>query len=1070
MQDPRPKSKKMKTIHVTDGVSQHDTLTLNNNIVASVTNYTYSASNILARKREGLHSFELLFDRPHSFAVLETRPSSRGHCVLVLKAKAATWLEDIQEEVLTAGLRDLQVLVRAIQAATGCQGIRVQQDNGPAAGQTVPHLHFHVIPCYNNHKEAAAGPAGLLLGIKNQQAPAMQSDDTQRYEDNTPTILPTHGSVHDDSDRMRTTTTDDDGPSSWQHRHHEVSDQDSQLELGVMAARIRNHLPSYTYTASGLYVWARNSEAMEKIGASLQSCGLGSAGTVLLLNGHLGAGKSTICRGFVRAACKDQTLDVPSPTFLLCLSYSEDQAYDHSRRKSNCTDARVTSTGDDGGAERKTVSSAGLDCSTAGRTADDDSDVHGGRTPMVHHMDPYRLGAKADKMAGLIDFEAAFQQDVCLIEWPDRMPAEVMKLPMKGVTIIVSGTGIQGAGRLVHIQALTPEDPSAQVLEKWRSDSALPEPTVSWGHAGSLTTLSDDADAKSAGSGSHFKEEAGEYLMAAGVGAIKSTARAMAGMKMFPTEDPGQWLVLGIESSCDDTAAAVVCGDGSVKSHCIASQAGLHEQYGGVKPDVARDAHAKAIQSTVETCLSQAGIRPEALTAVAATIGPGLSLCLQVGVQHALTLAARHRLPFIPVHHMEAHAMMTRLPSLNPTPTTFPALIMLVSGGHNMLVLSEGVGKHRIMGTTLDDSVGECFDKIARLMGITVIPGGPHLEKLAEEGEDILAGVAAQAAAEAAAAGTLSPSSCQAAGVKVASKLISQYEVTMPMQSGAHRNSCNFSFSGIKTSVAKLIEEARVRLGLPAQLYSGPGAVSTAGDKILPQSHQQQQSANNVKLVHAAPTSGDSGESADSADKQLVSAQLHRETCLIAAGFQRVAVRFLQQRTRRALQWLAEDARQQFGGSSGRVAAAIMVPDSSCSSGFNADAGPSQLLPAAAGSGSNLLPAYSAAAAPPVLPPAVTCLVVAGGVAANRSVRTGLEAVAAEFCVPCICPPVQHCTDNGLMVAWTGVERLKLGLYRVPPEDREEAIRANVDVLPRWPIGPMDPRSAAGMKYVKAFH
>ncbi len=153
-----------------------------------------------------------------------------------------------------------------------------------------------------------------------------------------------------------------------------------------------------------------------------------------------------------------------------------------------------------------------------------------------------------------------------------------------------------------------------------------------------------------------------------------------------------------------------------------------------MKPDAARDAHAASITGTVDSCLAKAGITPNQLTAVAVTVGPGLSLCLQVGVRHALTLAATHAKPVVPVHHMEAHALMTRMPGVNSHPLTFPALLLLVSGGHNMLVLCSGVGKYRIIGTTLDDSMGECFDKTARLLGFAAIPGGPLLEKLAIKG------------------------------------------------------------------------------------------------------------------------------------------------------------------------------------------------------------------------------------------------------------------------------------------------------------------------------------------------
>lgn len=259
-----------------------------------------------------------------------------------------------------------------------------------------------------------------------------------------------------------------------------------------------------------------------------------------------------------------------------------------------------------------------------------------------------------------------------------------------------SGTGIQAVGRCVTIRPLSPDDPSAPVLAAWRAAGRIPEAVVTW------------RAAAQAGAGQ-------------GLGPAGSSGQS--GLRLSGL--PESWVVLGIESSCDDTAAAVLCGDGRVLAHRIASQAGLHEQYGGVKPDVARDAHAAAIKDTVDGCLAEAGIKPEQLSAVAVTVGPGLSLCLQVGLRHALEIAAQHQVPLVPVHHMEAHALVPRLPSLGLAPgMTFPALLLLVSGGHNMLVLTEGVGRHRIMGTTVDDSVGECFDKIARLLGISAIPGG----------------------------------------------------------------------------------------------------------------------------------------------------------------------------------------------------------------------------------------------------------------------------------------------------------------------------------------------------------
>lgn len=283
-----------------------------------------------------------------------------------------------------------------------------------------------------------------------------------------------------------------------------------------------------------------------------------------------------------------------------------------------------------------------------------------------------------------------------------------------------SGTGIQSVGRLITVLPLSPDDPSVAKVAAWRAARALPPASVPWRSSAQAAVVGSDG-----------------ALMPGRAGAVQQVL----------STPPESWIVLGIESSCDDTAAAVLTGDGRVLAHEIASQTGLHEQYGGVKPDVARDAHAAAIGDTVERCLAAAGVSPDKLTAVACTVGPGLSLCLQVGLRHALGIAAKYQVPLVPVHHMEAHALVVRLPSLYASfvppasapglpqappqpgpllpgsPPAFPALLLLVSGGHNMLVLCQGVGRHRIIGTTLDDSAGECFDKVARLLGISAIPG-----------------------------------------------------------------------------------------------------------------------------------------------------------------------------------------------------------------------------------------------------------------------------------------------------------------------------------------------------------
>ncbi|GLI67710.1 hypothetical protein VaNZ11_011978 [Volvox africanus] len=994
--------------------------------VPPVTSYRYNEKNVfsLLLQSDGLE-IPLVYDSQYTFAALDKYPIVRGHALLIVKYPAATLLDSLPPMVAQATMEDLQALVRAVQCATGCAGIRVMQASGPAAGQSVPQLHFHVIPVYLHESSSTA----LVTSIPPPQRSQLLAADA-----------------------------------------------------GPLLAHIRNMLPkSY---APGYHVWASNESDMEALGWALQqSCSI--PGTVLALSGHLGAGKSTISRGFVRAFVRDSLLEVPSPTFLLCLSYQDDTAYED----------KVV----DGGGGGEGV----------GRSAADDEVVPGkGAAPpkvavalperarCVHHMDPYRLGQKCDKMAGLIDFETAFRREVCLIEWPDKMPGSVMAMAERGLAVDVSGMGAQASGRLITMTPLgdrfkprpdkgrkggkgggrdnskpaatdpkqqpqpqeqqqQPElatqpaetpgkstgEPTAQILEgagvdddfgyaqlllHWRQQypAAIPPAEVSWRGA---------VEAAEANPG-----DAGADALAGHCSGTVATAAARninaAAAAALETGDPSQWLVLGIESSCDDTAAAVVRGDGTVLSHQIASQTGLHEQYGGVKPDVARQAHASAIQSTVDSALQQAGVEPGALTAVAVTSGPGLALCLQVGVQYGLSLAAQHGLPYIPVHHMEAHAMMTRLPSVNTTPMLFPSLLLLVSGGHNMLVLCEGVGRHRIIGTTLDDSVGECFDKIARVAGITAVPGGPHLERLA---------AAARPDAHV------------------------RYPLTMPLSNGAQKDSCNFSFSGLKTQVMTLISQKRKELGLPdlplppalaavagtAGGSAGAGA-GGAGDVAMDTGKGPLEAGAKGGDVEGPAEDGLVDEAAGSAlraeaaARQAASeAEFSAAVADISASFQRTAVRFLQQRTRRALEWLREDAAQQLGSAT--------TPAESGDVGERKDLG----------TGSRQERRQQ--------PGFVRSLVVAGGVAANMAVRAGLSDVAEEFGLPCVYPPVRYCTDNGLMVAWTGVERLKMGLYQQPPRrGADGTIDAHVQVIPRWPIGPMDPRSTAnkGRAHIKILH
>jgi N6-L-threonylcarbamoyladenine synthase len=230
-----------------------------------------------------------------------------------------------------------------------------------------------------------------------------------------------------------------------------------------------------------------------------------------------------------------------------------------------------------------------------------------------------------------------------------------------------------------------------------------------------------------------------------------------------PREHP--FIVLGVESSCDDTAAAVMRSDGTVLGEHSVSQTELTELWGGVVPHVARDAHAEAIEHVIDSALSKAKIEPQDLDAIGVTMGPGLEICLRVGYRASRALAMAHNKPFVAINHLEAHILMPR--SFDST-VQFPFLTLLVSGGHCQLLLTRDVAEYEVIGGTLDDALGEAFDKTARLLGLDVGGGGgPALEALARAGD---------------------PHSIP---------------FPVPMRK---RADCNFSYAGLKTSVRTAIE------------------------------------------------------------------------------------------------------------------------------------------------------------------------------------------------------------------------------------------------------------------------
>ncbi len=334
-------------------------------------------------------------------------------------------------------------------------------------------------------------------------------------------------------------------------------------------------------------------------------------------------------------------------------------------------------------------------------------------------------------------------------------------------------------------------------------------------------------------------------------------------------------LVLGIESSCDETAVALVRGDRTIVAQAIASQEAEHAPYGGVVPEIAARAHAERLAPMLAKVMTEAGVALGDVDAIAATAGPGLIGGVMVGLVSAKALAMAADKPLIAVNHLEGHALSPRLADAG---LGFPYLLLLVSGGHCQILSVEGVGRYRRLATTIDDALGEAFDKTAKILGLGY-PGGPAVERLALEGD----------------AGS----------------------VPLPRPLKGAREP-HFSFAGLKSAVLRAKE---------------------------------------------------SGAHAD-AD--------------ICASFQQAAVECLIDRLARALE----------------------------------TAGP---FPA---------------------------LVVAGGVAANRTVRAALEAFAEAHAMRFTAPPLALCTDNAAMIAWAGCERLAAEGPGFAGDPLDFVAR------PRWPLDP----------------
>ena len=223
-------------------------------------------------------------------------------------------------------------------------------------------------------------------------------------------------------------------------------------------------------------------------------------------------------------------------------------------------------------------------------------------------------------------------------------------------------------------------------------------------------------------------------------------------------------LILGIETSCDETAASIITendkGIPTVLSNIVSSQVDVHKEFGGVVPELAARSHIEKIDWIVEKAISDSGKKIEEIDAVASTAGPGLIVCLSVGLSFGKAFASAINKPFIAVNHLEGHALSPKLNShLN-----YPYLLLLISGGHSQYLSVQGLGKYKRLGTTIDDALGEAFDKTAKLLGIE-FPGGPQIEVLAKKGDP------------------------------------ERYNLPKPI---FNKGGCNLSFAGLKTAILKI--------------------------------------------------------------------------------------------------------------------------------------------------------------------------------------------------------------------------------------------------------------------------
>ena len=227
------------------------------------------------------------------------------------------------------------------------------------------------------------------------------------------------------------------------------------------------------------------------------------------------------------------------------------------------------------------------------------------------------------------------------------------------------------------------------------------------------------------------------------------------------TEKP---IILGIETSCDETAVSLIQDDKSgvpkILSNIVSSQFDIHKEFGGVVPELAARSHVEKIDLIAKKAIKESGVSLDKISAIASTAGPGLIVCLTVGLNFGKAMASCLNIPFIGVNHLEGHALSPKL----HTKLDYPYLLLLISGGHSQYLSVNALGKYKRFGTTIDDALGEAFDKTAKLLGIE-FPGGPNLEKFAEKGDP------------------------------------NKFELPKPI---INKGGCNLSFAGLKTAILRI--------------------------------------------------------------------------------------------------------------------------------------------------------------------------------------------------------------------------------------------------------------------------